>query len=264
MSVLERKFSASLIAYAAGDAFGAYYEFSEIVSEVPDQLMAKSDWPFGATSDDTSLTLLTLIALKDSEPKSAAKTFIELMRLNQERLRGLGPTTRAALGMIVKEKELDSVGLTNGAMMRTALLGLIFTDPKQRTNWVQALATSTHRSYAVDAAVSLANHFAGSDLSIDPDWRSNENGVSNDAQESLNAIKYVIQMADSPLVAMQLACSLGGDTDTVAALSAAYITAKTERYQDLFGISWLEKVDWSGLPEFSEALETAFMKLASS
>lgn len=263
MNVFEKKISATLIAYAAGDAFGAFYEFSDIVSEVPDILMAKPDWPFGATSDDTSLTLITFIALKEIDPTLAASSFIKLLGLNREKLRGLGPTTRAALGMTVKDRELDSVGLTNGAMMRTALLGLIFNDPKQRFNWVNALAASTHRSYAVEAAVLLANHFAESDLSFDPTWRPSKHGVSNDAQESFNAVGYVTQKANSPLSAMQLACTLGGDTDTVAALSAAYLTSSAERYEDLFSISWLEQVDWDGLPEFPKALQSAFQRMGA-
>ena len=55
------KAAVPLLAYAAGDAFGVYYEFLEQTSqEIPQVLMAKQGWPFGGVSDDTLLSILTI------------------------------------------------------------------------------------------------------------------------------------------------------------------------------------------------------------
>lgn len=110
MSDSEKRLATALIAYAAGDAFGAFYEFTERTSEIPNVLRKKLDWPFGSTSDDTSLTLLTLLSLRARNVEESAKDFLTLIRQNQSQLRGLGPTTRAALGLPVKDFEVNSIG----------------------------------------------------------------------------------------------------------------------------------------------------------
>lgn len=261
MSDSEKRFSSALIAYAAGDAFGAFYEFSEIVSDIPNELREKKNWPYGGTSDDTSLTILTLLALAQEPPKEAAQLFLESLQANQECLRGLGPTTRAALGMHVNEKEVDSIGLTNGAMMRTALLGLIFQDDSVRDAWVRSLSSTTHRSYAVESSVALARAFTEGKLEINDSWERNNQGVSNDATVTLHALGHVLSQAVTPLDAMQVSCSLGGDTDTVAALSASLIASLPGNYERVFEIPWLQQVDWNGIQGFTAALEVVFARM---
>jgi ADP-ribosylglycohydrolase len=262
LSDSEKRFTAALIAYAAGDAFGAFYEFSEIVSDIPNELREKEDWPFGGTSDDTSLTILTLLTLTADSPEGAAQSFIHLLRANRDILRGLGPTTRSALGMQVQEREVNSIGFTNGAMMRTALLGLILNDESERNSWVRALASTTHRLYAVETSVSLASAFALGSLEGTSSWDGNNRGVSNDALDTLKAIGHVVQHSDSPFDAMRVSCSMGGDTDTVSALSAGLISLRTGGLEKVFQIPWLEKVDWNGISGFTEALKVVFLRLA--
>ena len=262
MSDSEKRLATALIAYVAGDAFGAFYEFTERTSEIPNVLRKKLDWPFGSTSDDTSLTLLTLLSLRARNVEESAKDFLTLIRQNQSQLRGLGPTTRAALDLPVKDFEVNSIGLTNGAMMRTALLGLIFTERDERQKWVRILSASTHREYGVDAAVALADIFAGlvhRKGTVDPkDFKS---GVSNDANTTLDAVVYVAGCSSSVSEAIRLACSLGGDTDTVAALSAALVASRNWNSTELLTIPWLNDVDWTALELMSPALESAFARL---
>ena len=110
-----------LLAYAAGDAFGVYYEFlQETPQEIPQVLLPKDGWPFGGVSDDTLLSILTIKSLTKKTPAEAAEFFLEQLREAVPRLRGLGPTTRTALGLEVKEGERGVIGETNGAIMRTA------------------------------------------------------------------------------------------------------------------------------------------------
>ncbi len=259
----EKRFVCCFVAYAAGDAFGAYYEFAGISKDIPNVLMKKKDWPTGGTSDDTSLTILTLLALEERKPNLASNSFIKLLRSNSDKLRGLGPTTRAALGLPVKEFERDAVGLTNGAMMRTALLGLIFDNREEREEIVRALSESTHREYAVAHAIEFANLMAShQQIAFEIDWSPSSSGISNDAQETYSAVLYVAQKSRSILEAITISCSLGGDTDTVAALSAALVASKTEQFELVFELPWLAEVDWSGIPYMRQALENAFKVMA--
>ena len=109
--------SIPLLAFAAGDAFGVYYEFlAQTPKEIPQVMMAKTDWPFGGVSDDTLLTILTIKSLEKESPEEAAEYFLAELRRAVPRLRGLGPTTRTALGLEVKEGERGVIGETNGAI----------------------------------------------------------------------------------------------------------------------------------------------------
>ena len=259
LSIKEKRFVSCFVAYAAGDAFGAFYEFSEISKNIPNILMKKEDWPIGGTSDDTSLTILTLLSLEKSEPSIVSENFLKLLRSESERLRGLGPTTRAALGLPVKEFEQDSVGITNGAMMRTALLGLIYSDREERARIVRALAESTHIEFAIEKAIELSDLFASEGkLLMKSEWQPSSRGVSNEARETFEAVLYVAEKSQSIIEAMRISCALGGDTDTVAALSAALVASRANQPEVVFEIPWLAEVDWSGIPAMREALKNAF------
>lgn len=261
MSQSEKKFLVAFIAYAAGDAFGAFYEFAEITSKVENVLLEKEGWPFGGTSDDTSLTVLSLLSLAENRPEGAGKKFLELLALNKDSLRGLGPTTRKALGLPVKDWELDSVGLTNGAMMRTALFALVFSEEKELETWVAELASCTHRDSAVDTAITVAMLFAGKEISLPSDWVPPARGISNDALETLRAVIYVSERAKSISDALILSCSLGGDTDTVAALSGALFAARSRDLTEVFELPWLAEVDWAGITHARQALQIAFERM---
>ena len=61
-------------AYAAGDAFGVAHEFVEATdTRVENILLEKEGWPYGGVSDDTMLTLLTVLTLNEENPEAAAE-----------------------------------------------------------------------------------------------------------------------------------------------------------------------------------------------
>ena len=75
------KIATPLLAYAAGDAFGVFYEFMEETPEViPQKLLPKEGWPLGGVSDDTLLSVLTIKSLKKSSPQEAAEEFLAQLR----------------------------------------------------------------------------------------------------------------------------------------------------------------------------------------
>ena len=248
-----------LLAYAAGDAFGVFYEFlEETPKEIPQILLPKEGWPFGGVSDDTLLSILTIKSLAKKTPVDAAEFFLEQLREAVPRLRGLGPTTRTALGLEVKEGERGIIGETNGAIMRTALCGLYIRE--NRDEWIKALVEVTHESpKAVECAQIAAGLFAGEDFPDYSDWTAPANGISLDPLETLQAVVWVVKNADNCADAFSLACSLGGDTDTVAALAGALFAARWPEKADFYSIPWLDDVKWeeieNDLRECADMLE---------
>jgi ADP-ribosylglycohydrolase len=248
-----------LLAYAAGDAFGVYYEFLEQTpKEIPQVLLPKDGWPFGGVSDDTLLSILTIKSLTKKTPAEAAEFFLEQLREAVPRLRGLGPTTRTALGLEVKKGERGVIGETNGAIMRTALCGLYIRE--NRDEWIKALVEVTHKSpKAIECAQIAAGLFAGEDLPDYSEWSAPIDGISLDPLETLQAVVWVVNRANDVADAFSLACSLGGDTDTVAALAGALFAARWPEKADFYSIPWLNDVKWDEiekeLRECAEMLE---------
>jgi ADP-ribosyl-[dinitrogen reductase] hydrolase len=279
--------AAALVAYAAGDAFGVAYEFLEQPIPVDTaQISGRAGWPLGGVSDDTTLTLLTIGAIGDEGPPECAARFLIDLRAAAPTLRGLGPTTRAALGLEVTAAETALVGATNGGLMRTALLGLAFDpdDDLTRRELVHALAFATHEDLAATVCAVLGSKLfsllsAGaaspataqvlraeaSALTEVPaavtqmldgldDWRAPAAGVSLSPVETLAAVATVAAGSRSCLVAYRTACELGGDTDTVSALAAAAVAARDPHGCGLYSIPWLDDVQWAEVPQLAEAI----------
>jgi hypothetical protein len=253
------KAAVPLLAYAAGDAFGVYYEFlDETPKEIPQVLLSKEGWPFGGVSDDTLLSILTIKSLSKETPDEAAAFFLAELRAAIPRLRGLGPTTRTALGLEVKVGERGIIGDTNGAIMRTALCGLFIKD--NRDEWIKALVEITHKSSkAIECAQIAAGLFAGEEFPDYSNWIPPTSGISLDPLETLQAVVWVVKRAENCAEAFALACSLGGDTDTVAALAGALFAARWPEKADFYSITWLDDVKWdeieNDLQECTQMLE---------
>jgi ADP-ribosyl-[dinitrogen reductase] hydrolase len=259
--------ASAVIAYAAGDAFGAAHEFvAERPAKIKSILLGKPDWPFGGVSDDTTLSLLTIESLDQDNPETAAKKYLQSLKDARESLRGLGPTTRFALGMSVKPEELHYIGVSNGGMMRTALIGTLFTPTQKamREAWVRASVQTTHsQPMAIDVALSLSAAFSsavthGSSYEVPhppQDWSPPEAGISLNPLETYRAVTFVVSRSADVESAYLLACELGGDTDTVAALSAALVAASLRQDSGLYQIPWLMDVNWSEIPQMKGAIE---------
>ena len=278
---------AVLRGYAAGDAFGVAYEFVDYQGAVdPDSLRPKDGWPYGGVSDDTLLTLLTIDSIIAESAVHSQEKFLAALRAAIPRLRGLGPTTRSALGLPIKEDEMSQVGISNGALMRTALLGLAFqeSEAEERRHFVRVLAQATHKSTtAVGCAIIGSALFADArangegnspfevamselesieekvDLS---DWREPIcTGISNESTETLNAVLWALKSSTSARDALTISCELGGDTDTVAALTTSLLIARMRGTADFQSIPWLQDIDWgeiSGLTETASYLSQLY------
>ena len=224
-----------ILAYAAGDAFGAFYEFNGRHETIPNVLKAKDSWPFGGVSDDTLLTLLTIQSMESERP---GHKYLELIRKNLNNLRGLGPTTRSALGLDVKPDERGEIGNTNGAMMRSALCGLANFSEQ---SIIDVIKVTHSKSEAIEYSLAMVELFRGSSV---PDFPKPKEEVGLSPKDTYEAVCYVVNHSNSVASAYANACALGGDTDTVAALSGALFlrSFKDPNFQE---IDWLSEINWS-------------------
>lgn len=285
----------AIMAYAAGDALGVQYEFirhKPVIYEL--SIKAKDGWPFGGVSDDTLLSLITISTLEEENSELAANLFLERLRAAIPALRGLGPTTRAALGLKVSEAELAQVGNSNGAMMRTALCGMAFSpsEAEKRNTWIFNSASATHKNQnAIYCAILLSgivSELADSnrytelnihqmalrvinemkDVPRDLDsainnfekWVPQESGISLDPIETLLAILWVISRADSFEDVYTKACELGGDTDTVAALSAAVFSLASGNLGIFLEMNWLKDISWDEIGNLTQYVQIILKK----
>lgn len=272
----------ALFAYAAGDAFGVQYEFKEGYT-VESNLSEIAEWPSGGVSDDTLLTLLSIQSLVVETPTLAGERFVELLKENLPVLRGLGPTTRAAVGLAVKESEIHFIGNSNGAMMRTALLGMAFKsdDDLNRRQWVTEIARATHshdRAVATSliasklfaallenptADISAVAHAEAHEIGFDDYFTIEFDPALQISLDPLHTLKAVIEIAGTCTTvedAYLAACRKGGDTDTVSALSGALVSLRFPASHGFFSIPWIDLVMWSEISSANKALEIIYRK----
>ena len=86
-------------------------------------------------------------------------------------------------------------------------------------------------------------------------WMPPENGISLDPLETLSAVYWTVVHAKDALDAYKIACELGGDTDTVAALAAGLFAARDPINSKLFDISWMQEVLWSEIDQLGAAMK---------
>ena len=138
----------------------------------------------------------------------------------------------------------------------------------------RAIETSPLRGIigaAVDEITWLETEFPNSRTIFQParragsgDWSPNPAGVSMNAAETLAAVVHVLGHAARESFALadalRYAVSLGGDTDTVAAIVGGILGSRLE---DVAGIPWLSRV---ALPDSVElhALSMALSSLRQS
>jgi ADP-ribosylglycohydrolase len=252
------RIAGGLLGYAYGDAVGLPWEGKrqdEIdVARVP-SLPASRDWPRGATSDDTALTVLVAEHLADSGPSDAAG-FLARLAERAPSIKGLGPSTTAAVEHFRRAgAPPPSGGNTNGALMRSLPIGwaLPLERAAERRALTLELSRATHpgpeaccaalvgsacAAWAVEGAgplllldvareeAPIAREACDADGQIETmlsalaagDWTPTPDRVDLDPYETLTRTLWCIQNEPDLREALVSAVRIGGDTDTVAAL----------------------------------------------
>jgi ADP-ribosylglycohydrolase len=208
---LADRVAGAIIAFACGDAAGLPWEGrapTEIDARIAD-LPARRGRPAGSTSDDTALTLLVAEHLVSSGGPGAsgaggaggALDFARRLSDQADRIPGLGPSTRAAIGRFRRTGELpdrggdaDGGGNTNGAPMRALPVG--WATPAHaaelRRRWTIELTRATHAGREAQAAACVAAACASwslqpPDAGADPQRRLVEVAVA-EAEESVRRL----------------------------------------------------------------------------
>ena len=245
---------------------------------------ARYDWPQGATSDDTAQTLLVAWHLVATGGQPSEREFLNQLSQDLPAMRGAGPTTTAAVGRYRQTGQLHAAsGDTNGALMRILPAGWATpaTHAERRRNVVTRLTRVTHggpaaiaaacavaamASYAVEgcsahALITVAldelehvveEHSAAAVLletaqaAGQGSWRPGEEGVPLGSAETLAALLHVLATCgDDADGAMRYAVGLGGNTDTVAAITGGILGSRSAEVR----VGWL---DQAILPEAAE------------
>jgi ADP-ribosylglycohydrolase len=285
---IEMRIATALLAFAAGDAIGVEYEIREEKKPVHIERMGtREDWPFGGVSDDTLLSLITIQTFAETIVDNVKSKFLDNLRVAVPNLRGLGPTTRFALGIEMPPEQMAMIGNTNGGLMRTSLIGLAYPNSKaqQRREMVLELATATHQHPIAAYAAVLASALFSAALESNPrsnfavlksevaaipnipdqfhqlienyhSWKAPAAGITLESIETLRAATWAVENAKDCLDAYRISCEFGGDTDTVAAQAGALICAQNTKKADFFNIPWLKDINWSELITMKSACET--------
>jgi ADP-ribosylglycohydrolase len=145
-----RNVRAGILAYAAGDALGVPWEGKtpdEVRWETLEELPARGDWPRGATSDDTDQLLLVARYLIEANGQVDERGFLTRLAKALPGIRGVGPTTSAAVRRFVQTGEAHATeGSSIGAAMRALPFG--WATPvaavEQRRGLTVRLSQATH------------------------------------------------------------------------------------------------------------------------
>jgi ADP-ribosylglycohydrolase len=139
-----------IVAYAAGDALGVPWEGKtpdEIDWRAMEQLPPRGDWPQGSTSDDTAQLMLVAGYLVGAKGQVNEQEWLTLLAKGLPHMRGVGPTTSAAVQRFVETGQLHATdGDSIGAAMRALPVGwaLPATHAEHRRDLTVRLSRATH------------------------------------------------------------------------------------------------------------------------
>jgi len=278
---LAGRIDGALTAYACGDALGLPWESrpdpnAHATPSQIEQLPAREGWPRGATSDDTALTLLVAHHLADRDGDGDPAGFLADLADQEPVIRGLGPTTTAAIERFRRGDNTGSPGrATNGAAMRALPIGWVLPhdQAERRRQLTIAMSRATHTdpaalvaacvmaacaSWALEGAsppmlleaaaeearqaareVSTGTRLAETLTQVSTGtWEAPASGISLDPYETVAAALWCATQATSLRDGLVNAVQLGGDTDTVAALVGGLMGGKLTAEQVRAELPW--------------------------
>jgi ADP-ribosylglycohydrolase len=251
---------------------------AEVQWEALEELPARGDWPRGSTSDDTAQMLLVARYLTDTKGRVDEREFLTRLAEALPRMRGVGPTTRAAVRRFIETGELRaSEGSSIGAAMRALPFGwatpAAATEPRRELT--VRLSRATHgapaailsacvvatmaawaiEQHPIDAVIAAglreADHLTRQYVldsatmrplreAADGDWGSSKGGITFDVVATMATVLHVLRQTTGLASAMKQAVALGGDTDTAAAIVGGILGSQAGYVEG--EIPWLSSV----------------------
>ena len=273
------RIAGALTAYACGDALGLPWENkpkASLAAEI-EQLPTREGWPHGSTTDDTALTLMAARHLAERDGDCDARGFLAELAAQEPAVRGLGPTTMAAIEQFRRSGTIvPSVGrATNAAAMRALPVGWVLPHAQadRRRQLAIEISRATHAAPAalvsacviatcaswalegadpallLEVAVDEAREAA---RAVDTDarlaemlaqvsagtWTAPPGGISLDPYETVTAVLSCVAQPPSLRGGLVNAVQLGGDTDTVAALAGGLLGCRLTAEQVRTELPW--------------------------
>jgi ADP-ribosyl-[dinitrogen reductase] hydrolase len=271
----------------------------EVNVEVLEELPPAHDWPRGATSDDTDQLMLVARHLVQSQGRVDEREFLTLLVKALQRMRGPGPSTTAAVRRFLDTGVVQApAGNTVGAAMRALPIGWAMPPAaaEQRRATTIRLSRTTHGAppaiisacvvaamaswalerWSIDAVVAggldeaehMAKWYALPSDTMQPirqgasgAWGPYQAGMVLDAVATVASVMLVLRESQGLATAMKHAVSLGGDTDTVAAIVGGILGCQSEDVES--EIPWLSSVTLPE-PELIDAAAVGLYKLRRS
>jgi ADP-ribosyl-[dinitrogen reductase] hydrolase len=262
-----------LIGTCLGDSLGLSFENlppQAVQAMTPLPLRQRMLFGHGLLSDDSLHAVFTVQSFfeSDQDPEKFKKALARRLRnwfLCVPPGVGLS-TARACMKLCVSvspsKSAINSAG--NGPMMRSAVLGCLFADDDDaRSRCVDASTLITHRhplaiagARIVAAGAALACHgdlqsWRQAARAVAPDWPFDTpqptSGPSGFIVHSVNAVIACVEQSRSLDETLSRAITLGGDTDSIAAVAGAIAAV-------LHGVPALDPslTRWIGWPSASE------------
>ena len=296
------RIAGALTAYACGDALGLPWENAPKASSAAEieQLPARKGWPRGSTTDDTALTLLAARHLAERDGGCDASGFLADLVPQEPAIRGLGPTTTAAIEQFRRSGKVvpSADRATNGAAMRALPIGWVL--PHAQADRRRQLAIEISRAtHAVPAALVAAcviatcaswaleganpvlllevamNEAREAAQAVDTDvrlaemltqvsegkWTAPTDGISLDPYETVTAVLSCVAHTPSLRGGLVSAVQLGGDTDTVGALVGGLLGCCMSPEEVRTELPWHRLVV---LPELESAITETAAALATT
>ena len=299
------RIAGALTAYACGDALGVPWENmpeadADVAAGLIEQVPARGGWPPGGTSDDTALTLLVARHLAERDGGCDPRAFLADLAEQEPAIRGLGPTTTAAIEQFRRGGEVGASpgNATNGAAMRALPIGWVLphSQAERRRQVTIEMSRVTHgapaalvaacvvaacASWALEGAspslllavaVGEAREAArtvGTDARLaemltqvaEGTWAAPARGIGLDPYETVAAVLWCAARAPSVREGLVSAVQLGGDTDTVAALAGGLMGCRLTAEQVRAELPWFRLVK---LPEPESVIAETAAALAAA
>jgi ADP-ribosylglycohydrolase len=268
---IERRIRGGMLGFFLGDALGAAWE-----GEPPERVDLSAPPRALATSDDSQQLLLGCRALSRPGLGGVNRRYLDLLAERIDDIADQSPASEAAVVRYLDEEEETAAGAadTSGALLRAPAVGWAVASATERRNAAVRLTAATHGGAGAKVAAAIVAALCGWALdgrlqahlvrlvpaeadvvagrvglprrrlaavtaACEGRYEPPASGVGHDALETLAAVVSVVRRALPLQGALEQAVSLGGNTDTVAALVGGVVASRIAGEPD---VAWSRRV----------------------
>jgi ADP-ribosyl-[dinitrogen reductase] hydrolase len=230
---LKKKIENSIWGFIVGDAYGVPYEFKHYL-QIPSNPKfigyGTHNQPKGTWSDDTSLVLATMDSLYqrksidlDDIMSKYREWFFDSKYTSNNEVFDIGNTTKKAIKTGISGSSIDDNG--NGSLMRMLPIAIWTYFNQEDKKYIEQYSSLTHSHNVSITACNQFNNFYHNCLDgnvLRKDMKiSKPNDVNGYVAGTMQTALYCLSNSKTYTDSIKLAISLGGDTDTNAAVTGS-------------------------------------------